>query len=135
MKLRVVLHFLWHHLNQSATNGLLCPLSDYPPVHPCLCRSIHLSVCPHAFRRTLVFVSPLFCPTCIKCNFFSAVVDALTKLEMTVMIFVRYLSEIRYFLIQETDNSNGVPILCQIAFSSFSFPFLVWLKLFKQFSP
>ena len=27
------------------------------------------------------------------------------------------------FWIQETDNSNRVPILCQIAFSSLSFPF------------
>ena len=27
------------------------------------------------------------------------------------------------FWIQETDHSNGVPILCQIAFSSLSFPF------------
>ena len=34
------------------------------------------------------------------------------------------------FWIQETDNSNGAPILCQIAFSSLSFPFFVWLKLF-----
>ena len=35
------------------------------------------------------------------------------------------------FWIQETDNSNGVPILCQIAFSWLSFPFFVRLKLFN----
>ena len=34
------------------------------------------------------------------------------------------------FWIQETDISNGVLILCQIAFSSLSFPFFVRLKLF-----
>ena len=34
------------------------------------------------------------------------------------------------FWTPETDNSNGVPILCQIAFSSLSFPFFVRLKLF-----
>ena len=34
------------------------------------------------------------------------------------------------FLIKETDNSNGVPILCQAAFSSLSLPFFVRLELF-----
>ena len=34
------------------------------------------------------------------------------------------------FWIPETDNSNGVPILCRIAFSSLSFRFFVRLKLF-----
>ena len=34
------------------------------------------------------------------------------------------------FWIKETDNSNGVPILCQTAFSSLSLPFFVRLKLF-----
>ena len=52
-----------------------------------------------------------------------------------VMIFVRYLSEIRYFESRKPVIPTGFRYCVKIAFSSLSFPFFVRLKLFERFSP